>query len=420
MYEVIYRLLEVATFVVCLHIFSGEKIKLDIYNVGFIAVQLAFLQMIRDGIVSKEMYFVAYLICFIYVYLKFKKDIKVTVLMFLLTTVIIVFLQMIIYIPMSFINYIVPNESFIITLINAVMLLIIVVSRKSKKYISVLEYCKNRDWILRICLLLCVIIMSYCMFSLKKSEVIKIDIFVLVSLFMTIFLIFLYRWQKTEYEVERKERELEITNLYNNVFAELIETTRKRQHDFHNHMDAIYSMHLTANSIEELIDAQKEYCDNLVYENRYSKVLNCINNSTLSGFLYTKFIRAEACGIDIEYDVEHTGKTKISIYDLIEIIGILMDNAVEALKENDVPKKIAFDLKDYKGLDLCVRNPVVNISNRDIERFFINGFTTKSSGKGIGLSKVKEYQGKYKFDIFTRLIENDSNKWIEFRIVENI
>ena len=405
-------------FVLCLHNFSCKKIKLDIYSVGFIAIQLTFLQMMQNRIVSNEMYFAAYLICFIYAYIKFKDNIKKTMLKCLMTMVIIVLLEMIIYIPMSFLYYIIPKENVIIVLINAIMLLVLFLSKNSRRYIIALEFCESKDWILRICLLLCGAIMVYCMFSLKKSEVIQMDIFLLISLFMVILSIFLFRWQKSTYEVETKKRELQITNMYNDVFEELIETTRRKQHDFHNHIDAIYGLHITAKSFEELVEAQKEYCEKLVYDNRFVKVLSCVNNSTLAGFLYTKFIGAEQCGIEVEYNLTYKESEKVSVYDLIEIIGIFIDNAIDALKESTLPKKIIFELKDYSGLELSVSNPVDGITNNDIEKFFLNGYTTKSDGRGIGLNKIKEYQRKYKFDIFTQLKEKDQNKWIEFKIVE--
>lgn len=65
--------------VVCLHSLNGEKLKIDVYNVGFVGIEMAFMQMIQEGIVSKGMYFVIYLIYFIYAYLKFGDSVKRTV-----------------------------------------------------------------------------------------------------------------------------------------------------------------------------------------------------------------------------------------------------------------------------------------------------------------------------------------------------
>lgn len=72
MFEVIYRLLEMLALVLCLHSLSGEKVKLDIYNVGFIVIELTFMQMIRDEIVSKQLYFAVYLIYFVYAMLNLR------------------------------------------------------------------------------------------------------------------------------------------------------------------------------------------------------------------------------------------------------------------------------------------------------------------------------------------------------------
>lgn len=418
MFEVIYRLLEMLALVLCLHSLSGEKVKPDIYNVGFIVIELTFMQMIRDGIVSKQLYFAVYLIYFVYAYIKFKDTIQRTILKCMLVTLIMGGLQIVVYIPLYLISPIIQNETIIVIIMNFIIFMLLVITRKSKKYKSLINFCESRDWILRMSLFICIAIIVYFMYELKRSETIEIGIFILISLFMVILLIFVYRWQKSVFELDRKERELNMANLYNGVFEELIGTIRYRQHDFHNQLDAIYSMHLTAKSLDELIKAQKEYCDNLVYENRYSKVLSCSNNSTLAGFVYSKFVNAEHAGIEVEYDISFTGNTLIAIYDLIEIIGIFMDNAIEALAGSELPQKIIFSLNDYEGLDISVKNPVANISNKDIEKFFEKEYTTKSYGNGIGLSKIKECQKKYKYSIFTSIKNENYVKWIEFRVVE--
>ena len=420
MFEVIYRLFEMLALVLCLHSLSGEKAKPDIYNVGFIAMELAFMQMIQEGIVSKQMYFAVYLLYFVYAYIKFNDGIKRTMLKCLLVTIIIGGLQIIVYIAMFLLSPIIDNEIVTVVTINTVILLFLFFTRKSRKYERIVEFCSSNDWILRICILVCIGIIVYCMYSLKSSDVLEIDIFILFLILMSIVFIFAQRWQKSVSELAKKEKELEITNLYNGVFEELITTIRRRQHDFHNQIEAVYSMHLTAKSLEELVDMQKEYCDNLVYENRYSKVLGCTNNSTLAGFIYTKFINAEKHGIEVDYKVIYTGNIPISVYDLVEIIGILMDNAIEALAESELTKKIIFGLKDYEGLDLSIKNPVSGITNGDVEKFFQNGYTTKASGSGIGLSKIKEYQKKYKYNICASIQKTDDGDWLEIRLVENL
>lgn len=418
MLEITYRLFEMLALVVCLHSLNGEKLKIDVYNVGFVGIEMAFMQMIQEGIVSKGMYFVIYLIYFIYAYLKFGDSVKRTVLKCLLVTLIIGALQILVYIPFSFFYYITPNESLIIMFINGAILLILFFARNNKIFMSVVEIFAKRDWILKTSLTLCVIVLVYFMYSLKKSEVIEIDIFVLISIFMTMFLIFIYRWQKSTYELNRREQELQITNLYNGVFEEMIKTMRNKQHDFKNQIDAIYSSHLKAESMEELIEIQKKYCDNVLYQNRFSKVLSCTKNSILAGFIYTKFVEAENNGIEIQYEISYRDSNEIVIYDLVDIVGILLDNAIEAVTSTEVSKKIVFELSDAEGINLLVKNPVVNILNSEIQKFFERGYSTKEGERGIGLNKLMELQQKYKYDVYTHIENDNSMEWIVFNIIK--
>lgn len=418
MLEITYRLFEMLALVVCLHSLNGEKLKIDVYNVGFVGIEMAFMQMIQEGIVSKGMYFVIYLIYFIYAYLKFGDSVKRTVLKCLLVTLIIGALQILVYIPFSFFYYITPNESLIIMFINGAILLILFYTRNNKIFMSVVEIFAKRDWILKTSLTLCVIVLVYFMYSLKKSEVIEIDIFVLISIFMTMFLIFIYRWQKSTYELNRREQELQITNLYNGVFEEMIKTMRNKQHDFKNQIDAIYSSHLKAESMEELIEIQKKYCDNVLYQNRFSKVLSCTKNSILAGFIYTKFVEAENNGIEIQYEISYRDSNEIVIYDLVDIVGILLDNAIEAVTSTEVSKKIVFELSDAEGINLLVKNPVVNILNSEIQKFFERGYSTKEGERGIGLNKLMELQQKYKYDVYTHIENDNSTEWIVFNIIK--
>lgn len=418
MLEITYRLFEMLALVVCLHSLNGEKLKIDVYNVGFVGIEMAFMQMIQEGIVSKGMYFVIYLIYFIYAYLKFGDSVKRTVLKCLLVTLIIGALQILVYIPFSFFYYITPNESLIIMFINGAILLILFFTRNNKIFMSVVEIFAKRDWILKTSLTLCVIVLVYFMYSLKKSEVIEIDIFVLISIFMTMFLIFIYRWQKSTYELNRREQELQITNLYNGVFEEMIKTMRNKQHDFKNQIDAIYSSHLKAESMEELIEIQKKYCDNVLYQNRFSKVLSCTKNSILAGFIYTKFVEAENNGIEIQYEISYRDSNEIVIYDLVDIVGILLDNAIEAVTSTEVSKKIVFELSDAEGINLLVKNPVVNILNSEIQKFFERGYSTKEGERGIGLNKLMELQQKYKYDVYTHIENDNSMEWTVFNIIK--
>lgn len=196
MLEITYRLFEMLALVVCLHSLNGEKLRIDVYNVGFVGIEMAFMQMIQEGIVSKGMYFAIYLIYFIYAYLKFGDNVKRTVLKCLLVIIIAGVLQMVVYITAYFFSGFIKNESIIAFFINFMVLAILLITAKSGIYPKIVDVFINRDWILKINVVICFCIVMYYVISLKASNYIKIDIFVLMIIFMTMFIIFIYRWQK--------------------------------------------------------------------------------------------------------------------------------------------------------------------------------------------------------------------------------
>lgn len=419
MLEKIYRLLELIAIVICLHNFYGKKFKIDIYCIGYIVFELVLMQLIQDNYISNYMYFIVYIIYFIYGYIKFGKSVKHTILNCLLAILTIGIFQMIVYMPLCFLYNVIKIESVIILLINLTVCILIVVTGRNNKYKKIADFCVGKEWILRISTFIAIMVMLYCMYTIKSSWRIQIDVYVLLIIFAILAVVVVYRWQKANFEISKKEKELEITNFYNDACRDLIEIIRRKQHDINNHIDAIYGMHLTATTIEELVDAQKEYCDKLLLNNKYSKVLNNIDNSVLAGYIYTKFTDIEQKDIKIEYDLFYSSTNSyVTIYELVEMVGILLDNAAEAVYEEQVNKLIKFKMYNADNqLEICVQNPVLDITNNDVSQFFVKNFSTKGENRGMGLCKLKEFQKKYKIDIMVHIFEENDSKWIEFKII---
>lgn len=122
--------------------------------------------------------------------------------------------------------------------------------------------------------------------------------------------------------------------------------------------------------------------------------------------------------IEIQYEISYRDSNEIVIYDLVDIVGILLDNAIEAVTSTEVSKKIVFELSDAEGINLLVKNPVVNILNSEIQKFFERGYSTKEGERGIGLNKLMELQQKYKYDVYTHIENDNSMEWIVFNIIK--
>ncbi len=204
-------------------------------------------------------------------------------------------------------------------------------------------------------------------------------------------------WISAEGEKNHKERELQMYELYNRAFEEAIVTIRTRQHEFENHINAIKCMQYTIEDHEKLIAAQEQYCEKVLQENKLNKLLKMDLEPVLIGFLYSKIKAAEEKGISTKYELQPVDiKKKIAIYEFIELVGILYDNAVEALEENDNKViLLKLQMEDETSFSLEVANTSIVYPNSEIEKFCSYGYSTKGEKRGVGLARTKEIVQKH-------------------------
>ena len=213
-------------------------------------------------------------------------------------------------------------------------------------------------------------------------------------------------WMSSEMEKEEKQEELKMYELYTKTFEDLITAIRIKQHEFHNHINAIKCLPYTAQNAEELIAEQNRYCDVVLEDTQIVKLLKLESSPVLCGFLYSKLIFAQSLDINVKYEVDPISVERYCvIHHFIEITGILFDNAVEALvkeKRKDTNcNKIILRLSSYEDTKLLLE--VANISrvytNEEIEEFFVTGKSSKGDNRGVGLSRMKSLIQKYKADL---------------------
>lgn len=210
--------------------------------------------------------------------------------------------------------------------------------------------------------------------------------------------------------------ELQTYKLYEKSFEDIIAEIRLKQHDFDNHLNAIYSQHKIFNTYEELVWHQKEYCNNIIDDSRYVKLINT-GNSVLMGFLYEKFICAENIGIDVEYEIHVMSlETEIPVFKFVSIIGNLIDNAVEELKYRDIKKLKVEILENNKEIILKVSNIHEFISEEQILKFFKKDYSQKGNGRGLGLYEIKKMSRKYGFDVICGNEKINGFNWVTFQV----
>ncbi|MGY5339936.1 GHKL domain-containing protein [Levilactobacillus spicheri] len=75
---------------------------------------------------------------------------------------------------------------------------------------------------------------------------------------------------------------------------------------------------------------------------------------------------------------------------LLRVMGILLDNAIEAPLVGDLPEIYCAILDYPDAVELAVANPVSVTNPPKINQFMQAGYTTKGQNHGLGLSTVNE------------------------------
>ncbi|MBV7274552.1 GHKL domain-containing protein [Clostridium sp. PL3] len=133
--------------------------------------------------------------------------------------------------------------------------------------------------------------------------------------------------------------------------------------------------------------------------------INNIKNHALKGLLVVKLDKAKSLGINVSVELEniiYLEKKFIKTTDLCELLGVYLDNAIEAASEAKIKKLNICILENVKSIVISIRNTFNEIPNvSDINR----GISTKGKDRGIGLILSKNILRKYNNIIHNTFIE---------------
>lgn len=255
------------------------------------------------------------------------------------------------------------------------------------------------------------------MYLIKDSEKIQTDMYLVIIIFIVVAGCVIFRGKALEEKTEKQQMRINMLNKFNEQYNLLVETSREKQHEFNNHINALRGMSVVSD--EQYKENQRMYIDTLSKNNRTIKILNYVEQPVLAGFLYKKVEEIMEKGINITIDLSvPANELCIDVIDCIEIIGILLDNAVEALQNNEEINDIILQLLVLNGrINISVKNTSRFYDNDEISKFFIKDYSTKGEGRGLGLSKIKDLQRKYGFDIFVEMQEIHNKEYSQLFFV---
>jgi len=186
--------------------------------------------------------------------------------------------------------------------------------------------------------------------------------------------------------------ELKQSQEYNKTLEFLYDSIKAFKHDFNNIIQTIGGY---ANSDD--IDGLKNYYKDLFIDCQKVNELtalnpNVVNNPGVYCLLTTKYKKAEEQGIQIHIDFFlNLNSLNMKIYEFTRILGILLDNAIEASTVCD--KKvinIIFNTNHSNHMQYVMIENTYAEKDIDTEKIFEKGYSSKPKNTGLGLWEVRQ------------------------------
>lgn len=208
------------------------------------------------------------------------------------------------------------------------------------------------------------------------------------------------------------ELELENTKLHNQALSTINENIRGFKHDMGNMVQSINGYLAVGN-----IEGVKTYCKNLLHGFNDINLLSIlspkiINDPAIYGIVVSKMLYARDNNLTLSLDIGlDVSQINFPSFELSKIIGILLDNAIEASLDSDERKlKLEMYHEESRNRDvIIIGNSVKDANKVNIIKMFDKDYSTKENPSGFGLYEVlKFFKKNNKGDILPN-IDYDKN-----------
>ena len=413
---IIILLAEILTVLQCLQISFMQELRFDKYMFVVIIVDVILYMTLNAKILPPICSVLFYLLVFIYCYYKFKQGIIKSIVCFIIGLSLTGCIEVITACMTSLISYIMSSELRLLLSSILALLIVKVINKKIPVLLCVNKI--NTKWLFILVIIYGVALSILLVDYYLNNSVIKIYAVLILASLVFIFIYF-YRLEQAHYEIEIKNRELELQDVYGSLYEDLLNEVRRKQHDYKNQLGTMYSMYMVTESKEELLELQSKYINDLQENPKYELILTGCNNQILAGYLYYKCIMCEQTKIIVDYHIiVDQAKCYIPLHEIIEMLGILIDNAIECVMEkSEGNRKVRMDLEESDDMiKFSILNPARFHTYSDIERMFEEGYSSKGENRGLGLTRINKLVKKYQSEIVVENIQYENSNWLKFEI----
>lgn len=308
---------------------------------------------------------------------------------------------------------------YIFTIYVFVLIIILILKYKNLKFdFSEDEYIDKRNKIIIVFNLLlgifAIIVQSITLFYYvdKLPVIITFLSFISLLAYFAVSIYSLTRIMKLILTTKKLQSEEE----YNRSLRILHDSVRGFKHDFDNIVTTIGG-YIKTNDMKGLKDYYNELEDDCQrVNNLYLLNPEVINNDGIYNLLTKKYQEATEKGIKVNMTfLLDLSKLNMKIYEFARILGILLDNAIEASSECD-EKIINLDFREdsKNSRQLIIVENTYKDKNIDTEKIFEKGISSKENHSGIGLFEVRKLIKKNNnLNLFTSKNDNFFSEQLE-------
>lgn len=289
----------------------------------------------------------------------------------------------------------IPIYRFILALcIQLMVFLVYLLIKYFKVQISMLENMSNKSKIIFVLNFILALIALAIQFMITGFYLDKLPIYIVIFSNLSLiayFLLSIYSLTKTT-QFEIASLNLEQEKEYNKSLKSMQDELHGFRHGFSNIMCTIGGYVL----VKDMDGLSKYYSqiqkDVIKINNLGALNPETINHPAVFALISSKYSKALELGIEMNINVFiDLNKLNMKIYEFTRVLGILLDNAIEASKECD-EKIINIEIRKEANRNrqiLLIENTYPN-KDVDTEKIFEKKYSTKQGNSGLGLWEVRK------------------------------
>lgn len=248
-----------------------------------------------------------------------------------------------------------------------------------------------------------------------------VSILIVNSLQLIIVCVILFNYLKTNMEKEKAESDLEISELHNKTMIGMVDGVRTLKHDYNNIMQALNG-YVSTKQYDKLQEHINKVLDECNIVNNLSVIdQKVFNDPAIYGIVGAKYFIAMEADIKFELDiVTNIKEISFPMPELSRILGIVLDNAIEATSKTDNKyMKLEMKYDARKDADIIkVYNTYDTNIDINLKDIYKKGVSSKKVKSGIGLWEVKKLIDKSKNSQIYASLEHDM--FVQNIIIEKV